>query len=169
MDWFALTVRGGAEDVAAAQLGRWGVEVMLPMVARRVRGQYGRKARVVARPALPGYLFARLSGGQWPLLRRSSAIHGVVAVDGAPRALTGRDLDRVRAIAVTMQAEADAEAQPRARTVLRRGDRVEVVGTVMAGWAGLVANDRPVAGDRWLVDLGPRVMAIPLDALKVAA
>lgn len=173
MDWFALTVRDGAEIETAGRLGRWGVVGEVPTVLHTVRGRWTRKAHVRAWPALPGYLFALLAPGQWPLLRRARAVMGVVSIDGAPRPLSEREMGHIRGLAERMQDEITRTAQASApcRTVLHMGDMVHVVGTAFDGSYGRVTSDRPRSGDRWLVDLGLAhgAVAIPLDALQCAA
>lgn len=173
MEWYALTVRGGSEIDTQALIARWGIVGEVPMVCRPMRGRWGRKARERLWPALPGYLFAGLAAGQWPLLRRARAVLGVVSIDGVPRALSLREMDRIRALAERMQDEIERAAQPPAacRTVLHMGDMVHVFGTAFDGSYGRVTSDRPRSGDRWLVDLGlaSGAVAIPLDALRRAA
>lgn len=170
MDWFALTVRGGAEIETAERLGRFGVVGEVPTVRRMARFRHGPR-RERTWPALPGYLFALIGCGQWPLLRLARGVSGVVSIDGAPRVLSGAEMARVRALAERMQAEIAEAERPVCRTVLHRGDAVEIVGTAFDGLLGRVANDRPRAGDRWLVELGlsSGAVAIPLDALRRAA
>lgn len=169
MHFYAVSVLGGTEYAVAECLKTWGVQARVPSVTRSIRLRHTRKPKEVGRPAIPGYVFAPILGCQWPLLRRLSAVLGVICVDGQPARLDAHAMSRLDEIVAELQAaEHQAQAGP-VRTTVRFGDLVTVVGTAFDGWKGVVANANHERGDLVRVDLGPRIVAIPLDALRVAA
>jgi len=127
--WYAIHTKPRQEEVAAGQLGRRGVEVFLPRVTERRRGEPPR-----VRPFFPGYLFVRadleavgISALQWvPGVCRLVAFGGVPA--RVPEA----------AIALIRRQLAQIEAQggfPRMR--FRPGERVRVREGPLAGLEGI--------------------------------
>ncbi|MCW1839451.1 transcription termination/antitermination NusG family protein [Prosthecomicrobium hirschii] len=166
MDWYALTVRGGAELAVAGQEGglpRYGIEAYLPVEVREVRVRHVKGVQRVERPLLPGYVFAALAPSDWAVLPRIAAVRGVVVVGDVPVRVRLADLERMRRIEREV---AEQRGRPGGRVLLVRGARVEIVGTAMDGWAGTVANDPGTGAGRVLVDFGPRAVAVPLDAVK---
>jgi len=170
MEWYALTVRGGAEMAVAAGEGglpSHGIECYLPVERREVRVRHAKSLKRVERPLLPGYVFAALSPSDWAVLPRVAAVRGVVVVGDVPVRVRLADLERMRRIEQEV-AEA-VRTGPVARVVLQRGAKVEVVGTAFGGRIGCVANDPGRRGRTVLIDFGPAAVSIPVDMVRLCA
>lgn len=135
--WHVLIVQGGREmELRDAALAR-GLPAVTPMRIvwrrphRRARGE--RVACPVA--LLPGYLFASVPPGAWPILRRLPGVRGVVTREGAPAVVRRAEMERLLRQSVG-GACGSAAAHRAARGELRVGDRAEIAGTgtPMDGW-----------------------------------
>jgi len=119
--WYAIHTKPRQEEVAAGQLGRRGMEVFLPRVTERRRGEPPR-----VRPFFPGYLFVQadleavgISALQWvPGVCRLVAFGGVPArVPEAAIVLVRKQLARLEA----MGGFPRARFQPGERVRLKEG------------------------------------------------
>lgn len=166
--WYVLMVTGGMEHEVLARLLRIGVGGYVPMGLGQGRWLRSRRARVTRAVAMPGYVLVEAPEARWYVVMRVVGVLGVVGTrDRAPLAVSARAVARV--MADEAAGLYDAARPEAARTVITRGTRVEVVGSVWDGWVGVVvaeaANDRAPAR----VEIAGRPIAIPLDKLRVAA
>lgn len=100
--WYVVTVDGGMDMPVAETLAFAGVEIWVPVVARksRRRGGLSRGERAsVNKLALPGYLFARVTGTveAWAGLQSVKGVSGILGNDGRPLAVTDRAVALFRA------------------------------------------------------------------------
>jgi len=161
--WYAIHTKPRQEEVAAGQLGRRGVEVFLPRVTERRRGEPPR-----VRPFFPGYLFVRadLAAVGISTLQWVPGVCRLVAFGGVPARVPEE------AIALIRRQLAQIEAQggfPRMR--FRPGERVRVREGPLAGLEGIFEGPvRPAERVRILLRfLGECNRAVvPLDMLEGA-
>lgn len=135
--WYGLRVLPRRERTAQAFLDSQGVRAFYPVTYRSQR----RSGRVVAieRPYIPGYVFARFVGEpRWHVLLELPWICGWIAgPHGYPAPLAEDGIERLQAMRAV---DAEQEAQRISRATLRRGDRVRLTGTPLAGQTGEVVR-----------------------------
>jgi transcription antitermination factor NusG len=162
--WFVLQVMTGRERAVVADLGEAGMEGYAPEAARWLRRGRMRRVQRCSAPIFGGYVMVAEPRLRWPAVRAVDGVYGVVGVRGVAARLDGAVVEQIRLdVAGGLYDEEHPSAR---RTVLRVGDRVEVVGTAFDGLAGrVVANGNA----RVRVDLGAFGVCIPIDNLRAAA
>ena len=156
--WFAVWTRNQHEPRVTEQLRRKRFEVFLPTV--RIPSRRRDRRIMLDQPLFPGYLFLRFAPSREAYVRVAGT-DGVVRVLGerwdALHPVPDEQVDAVRRIVGTDGA--------RALPWIRVGDRVRIVGGVLAGVEGLVQTWH--AGRATFVvsvDLLQRSVGIELDS-----
>ena len=127
--WYALRVAPQAEFVTAHLLRRRGVVAWAPCETKWIKSnKYWRgQKRIVRRPLLPGYIFAKLDGaGLWSVVFGVAGVLGVVSLCGRPWPLRAEDIARVEATSARQRARESHRLMPTNRA-FDIGDEVEVL------------------------------------------
>jgi transcriptional antiterminator RfaH len=133
-DWFAVQARPQREDLAAASLSGFDLDVFLPRI--RLEQSVCGIARTVVKPLFPGYLFARFC----PLISLETVRYarGVLRVVGTQQFPLP--------VAAEIIAEIRARVQPDGfvrldRPSFRPGDRVTIEQGPLAGFIGRIERE----------------------------
>lgn len=96
---YILSVTG--EQKAAGQLAEVGVTSWAPTF-KRLRLAVGRQpARLIDRPLIPGYVFARLGEKDFAAALSTERVHGVISSAGTPKAFPEAEFTKVLMMAIT--------------------------------------------------------------------
>lgn len=138
LDWYALTVRAGAERNVVRIIGRWGHYAMVPTVIRWRRvNRYQKQKHAVAYPLLARYVFLGLRPGAtriWYDLGNLSLVHSVVGFGDQPSRLV------ISEVIDFLSANGEGQLQvPKVQRFMRThrefavGDEVEIVEGAFTG------------------------------------
>lgn len=90
---YVLRVTG--EEKATRQLAEAGIASWAPMF-KKLRLAVGRQpARLIERPLIPGYVFARLGEDDFAAAMATERVHGVISSGGAPRPFPEAEFTKV--------------------------------------------------------------------------
>ena len=129
--WHCLFTRQQSESAAVKRLAALGIEAFYPVTERQVTNRG--KTRVIQSRYLPGYVFARFPGDPvwhelWPAC---TFITDVLRLrSGHPGIIRQSDLTNIMAMRATDQEQDRAR---KARSLIRRGDRVRLACLMMPG------------------------------------
>jgi transcription antitermination factor NusG len=134
MHWYILKCIPNRQRAAANDVAKVG-DAYYPTEERTVRNSSGRALRSMRVASMPGYVFARLSGVPWSVLRMSPALTGVLTTGdrfAAPALLSNDDIAALRASCA-------ASAGPSGRG-FRRGDAIRIAAGPFIGWESRVTE-----------------------------
>jgi len=166
--WYIFVTAPQRELQAEAWLRRNGVhECWFPTEPRWRRIPRGmvRKVRYMA-PIVPRYLFVMIDKEpNWDVLfdRARGKLTGVVSRDGVPMPICEADMLKMRHVPVTLEA---IREKRRLASMIREGDRVEVMSGPLEGW--MVDVSRIHAGMARIIIpmLGLDEVDVPIDRLR---
>jgi transcriptional antiterminator RfaH len=136
--WYAFYVKPRHEKKASARLEEeYKFEVFCPLKEERVR--WSDRWRTVARPYIPGYLFARVSEQERRAVLNDPSVFRTVTRKGRPAVIRDEEITIVRQV-IGEPGYEDVELEP-----LRKGDHVRVESGELRNLNGLVVS---LKGDR---------------------
>jgi transcriptional antiterminator RfaH len=132
-NWYAIYTKPCREAVAAMNIGRLGLEVLLPQI-KQEKVVWG-VTRVVTKPMFPGYLFARFCPATYlHLIQYARGVKQVVS--------SGRQLLPVtEEIISAIRSRIDQEGYVRLDEPLNQGDKVVVQEGPLRGLRGLFERE----------------------------
>jgi transcription antitermination factor NusG len=163
--WFVIWAESRAEKKVEQRIAAMGLQPWLPVVKERHR--WSDRWREVEVPLFAGYLFAKATQADWPLVLRTPGVLTVVKEGGRPALLADSFVTALR------EAIGREGAAPEAVTELvdyAPGDEVIVQEGVLCGVRGVVRERR---GGRqlviWVAEIGRGVaFTIGTAMVKVA-
>ena len=158
--WFAIHTYPRHEKRVAGELVQKGVEIYLPLIARR--HQWSDRQKLVELPLFPCYAFARISPSAEARVQilRTSGVIGLVGAAGYGEPIPDSQIENVR-ILLTNKIKLDPYH------FLKVGQRVRVRGGSLDGLEGILVRRN---GNRRLVisvDSLERSMSISIEGLDV--
>jgi transcriptional antiterminator RfaH len=133
LPWFALRVRSRSESSVAEALWQRGFEIFSPVwFDRRVVAIDTRRG--LARPAFPGYLFARFDAAKDKSMILSTP--GVAAILATGGVLTPVPDAEIEAVRLALAAGAQPAPEPQPASELHPGQRVRVTTGALKGVEG---------------------------------
>lgn len=160
--WFVIWAESRAEKKVEQRVAAMGLQPWLPVVKERHR--WSDRWREVEVPLFPGYLFAKATQADWPLVLRTPGVLTVVKEGGKPALLADSFVTALR------DAIGREGAAPEAVTECvdyAPGDEVIVQEGVLCGVRGIVRERR---GGRqlviWVAEIG-RGVAFTIGAAMV--
>jgi len=138
-NWFAVNTKPYREDMAAMNIGRLGLEVLLPriMASRAVLGIQ----RTVSAPLFPSYLFARFSPQEFlHSIRYARGVRKVVSAGDTPVPVDSAMIDSIRA---RMDHDGYVELEPKR---FHAGDEVFIHDGFLQGLTGVF--ERELSGEK---------------------
>jgi transcription antitermination factor NusG len=158
--WFALQVRANREFRVTAELVRLKFETFLPVV--RESHRWSDRDQVIERPIFPGYVFARLTHGDFRcVLRISGVCHILGSTADTPEMIPDSQIEDVKRV---LESRVTARPSP-----YEAGQTVRIEKGPLAGVTGIV---REIAGETTLIvgiELMKRAIRVKLDAGDLAA
>ena len=134
--WLAAHTRSRHENQVASQLGRKGVEALLPTYEKFTR--WTDRIRRARAPLFPGYVFVRVSEAERLPVLQTSGVVNLVSFAGRPAPLRDEEVERLRVCGVQ-----GSEVEP--HPFLRAGQRVRVKHGPFAGWEGVLVHKQNAA------------------------
>lgn len=158
--WFAIHTYPRHEKRVASELVSKGLDVYLPLIARR--HQWSDRQKLVELPLFPCYTFARtmVSGETLVKIRQTSGVIGLVGASGQGEPIPDSEIENVR-ILLTNKVQLDPYH------FLKVGQRVRVRGGSLEGLEGILIRRN---GNRRLVisvESLERSMSISVEGLEV--
>jgi transcription antitermination factor NusG len=129
-EWFALKVRVGGEQAAAAALRMRDLEVYSPM--RQERRRYTDRMKIVHVAMFPGYVFSRFDLAKKINVLSSPGVDYIVGFSGEPTAISESDMNGIRRLI-----ELGADVRP----ILEVGQKVQVTHGPLRGVEGVLLRD----------------------------
>ena len=96
MNWFALTVKPQHESAAARALGAFDIPAYVPLYSERRR--WSDRVKLIEAPLIPGYVFARFTRLERPVVLKAHGVRSVVQFAGEPAPVADRELDSIRTL-----------------------------------------------------------------------
>lgn len=162
--WFVIWAESRAEKKVEQRMAAMGLQPWLPVVKERHR--WSDRWREVEVPLFAGYLFAKATQADWPLVLRTPGVLTVVKEGGKPALLADRFVTELRD---AIEREGAAPEAVTERVDYAPGDEVIVQEGVLCGVRGIVRERR---GGRqlviWVAEIG-RGVAFTIGAAMVKA
>ena len=156
--WYAIRTRSRHEKVVNHQLELRGVEVFLPLMARRQR--WKDRVKQVSFPLFPGYCFARFSPHERLAVLTAVGVVQIVGFNGCPSTIPPDEIETVKAF---VSSGLSLDPYP----YLKVGTTVEVIRGPLMGVRGIVVRKgkraRLVVG----IELIQQAASVELDAEDV--
>jgi transcription antitermination factor NusG len=120
MDSYILQVQTASEDRASKELKKLGLTVTCPMTIKSWRNPKKRsEVKAVSTPVLPGYLVITGNTIEWPEIRATKQVIGVIGFGGRPALIAQHIVDHIANMA--------GENENPQRTLFKPGQTVEVI------------------------------------------
>jgi transcription antitermination factor NusG len=127
--WFAFYVKPRHEKKASDRLSE-SFEIWCPLKEERVK--WSDRWKLVAKPYIPGYIFARVTEAERLAILEDTSVFRTVCWKGRPAAIRQEEIDTVKRII------GDPDVENLRLESISPGDRVEVTGGEFANINGVV-------------------------------
>lgn len=151
--WYALRLRSNREFRVARHLQEHGFDGYLPTYTQETR--WSDRAKKLARPLFPGYIFVCAAAGLTDLLRLPGVVQAL-PTSTDPALIDEREIESLR-IAL-------ASGKPAAECPYVAGELVEIDRGPLAGVAGVVKRTRGALRVAVNITLLNRAMCVEVDA-----
>jgi transcriptional antiterminator RfaH len=130
--WIAVYTRARAERRVALQINERGVTTFVPL--RRRLHKWSDRSKWVEEPLIPSYVFVHLSLSEHHRLFDIPGFVRVIMFQGRVAVVHPAEIEFLR------KAEEHPEAEAVAVDALARGQRVQIIGGLFAGYSGIVVR-----------------------------